>query len=88
MTYVRELPMCISRFGRTDIIEIVKDGVIKKTARMLLACGYREVDPEDCIICGGFTDIKLEFHVDTFIRVVKSKNFKYNSRNNQNFYKK
>ena len=59
--------MCISRFGRTDIIEIEKDGVLKKTARILLACGYREVDPEECICCGGFTNIKIELNIDTFI---------------------
>ena len=88
MIYVRELPMCISRFGRADITEVEKDGIIKKTARMLIACGYREVDPEECIICQGFTRVKLEFQVETFIRVVKGKNFKYKNRDNQNFYKK
>lgn len=69
MTYLRELPVCITRFGRTDIIE--DDN--KKIVRMILTCGYREVDPEECIICGGFQDVKLEYNVDTFIRSVKGK---------------
>ncbi len=81
MTYLRELPACIARFGRTDIIEKGE----KKIAKMILACGYREVDPEDCILCGGFQDVKLEFHVDTFIRVVKGKWFRPKSRDKQNF---
>ncbi len=72
MTYIRELPPCIARFGRTDIIE--NDN--KKIARMILACGYREVEPEECICCGGFQNIKLEYHVDTFIRVIKHSNLK------------
>lgn len=69
MTYLRELPACAVRFGRTDIIE----NNDKKIARMILTCGYREVDPEECIICRGFANVKLEFRVDTFIRVVKGK---------------
>lgn len=76
MTYIRELPICAARFGRTDIIEMEKDGFVKKTAKILLTCGYREVEPEECIICQGFADIKLELHVDTFIRAVKGQNFK------------
>ena len=78
MTYMRELPMCAARFGRTDIIEIEKNGVTKKTVKILLTCGYREVEPEECIICQGFTNVELEFQVDTFIRVVKGKYFKLN----------
>ena len=73
MTYMRELPMCTARFGRTDIIEIEKDGVMKKTVKIFLSCGYRDVEPEECIICQGFTNVELEFQVDTFIRVVKGK---------------
>lgn len=69
MTYFKELPICCIRFGRTDIIE--KDD--KRSARMIITCGYREVDPEDCIICGGFQDVKLEFHIDTFIRAINNR---------------
>lgn len=86
MTYFRELPKCVARFGRTDITEIEKNGIIKKTAKMLITCGYREVEPEECIICQGFTDIKLEFHIDTFIRVVKGKCFILKGRESQNFH--
>lgn len=68
MTYFRELPKCIIRFGRTDIIE----NGDKKLVKMIMTCGYREVYPEDCIVCGGFQNVKFEFRVDTFIRVVKS----------------
>lgn len=76
MTYIRELPMCAIRFGRTDIIEIERDGVMRKTAKIFLGCGYREVEPEECICCGGFTDVKIKFSVDTFIRLVKGKWFR------------
>lgn len=71
MTYVRELPMCNIRFGRSDILEIEIDGVTKKTAKIFIACGYRDVEPEECICCGGFTEVKMKFSIDTFIRVVK-----------------
>lgn len=81
MTYFRELPACIARFGRTDIIE----NEDKKIVRMILACGYREVYPEECIICGGFQDIKLEYHVNTFIRAVKGKCYRSKNRDKQNF---
>jgi hypothetical protein len=83
MTYLKELPVCQARFGRTDISE----NGDKKIARMILACGYREVGPEDCIICGGFQGVKLEFHVDTYIRAVRDKGFIPKSRDNQNFHK-
>ncbi len=79
MTYLRELPPCYSRFGRTEIIEEEINGVIKNIVKMILACGYREVEPDECIICGGFTDIRLEHHVNTFIRVVKGKTYRCGS---------
>lgn len=68
MTYLKELPACDSRFGRTDIDEISNDnGIVKKIARMILCCGYRDTDAEECILCGGFADIVLEMSIDTFI---------------------
>ena len=42
--YMKELPPCSARFGRTDHI----------SCRLYLACGYEEVCPEDCVMCGGF----------------------------------
>jgi len=72
MTYLRALPPCAIRFGRTDIIETGE----KKVAIMIMACGYREVEPEECIMCQGFTDTILECHVDTYIRIVKGKSFR------------
>ena len=86
MTYIRELPMCGARFGRTDIVEIEKDGVLKKTVRMLLTCGYREVDPEECICCGGFADITIKLNIDTFIRVVKGKHFRFKDIDNNQYF--
>lgn len=50
---------------------------------MIMACGYREVDPEECIMCQGFTDITLEYHIDTFIRIVKGKSFRFKGRYGQ-----
>lgn len=79
MTYLRELPVCSSRFGRTEIIEEEINGVIKKIVKMILACGYREVEPEECVLCRGFTEIMLEYHVNTFIRVVKGKTYRCGS---------
>lgn len=77
MTYLKELPACDSRFGRTDIDEVPNDnGAMKKIARVILCCGYRETDVEECILCGGFVRIVLEMAIDTFIipkkgRVIK-----------------
>ena len=82
MTYFKELPVCQARFGRTDIIEKGE----KKIAKLIIACGYREVDPEDCIICGGFQGVRLEFHVDTFIRIVKGKRFKIKGKDKRNYH--
>jgi hypothetical protein len=82
MTYIRELPACAIRFGRTDIIEKGE----KKIAIMIMACGYREVDPEECIMCQGFTDTTLEYHVDTFIRIVKGKSFRLKSMDRQDYH--
>ena len=72
MTYIRELPVCAIRFGRTDIIEKGE----KKIAVMIMACGYREVEPEECIMCQGFANTILECHVDTYIMIVKGKSFR------------
>lgn len=72
MTYVRALPVCSIRFGRTDIIETGE----KKIAVMIMACGYREVEPEECIMCQGFADTTLEYHIDTYIKLVKGKPFR------------
>lgn len=80
MTYLRELPPCYSRFGRTEIAEKEINGVIKNTARMILACGYREVEPEECVLCGGFTEVKLDYHVNTFIRIIKGKVYRYGNK--------
>ena len=69
MTYIKELPACDSRFGRTDIDEVPnKNGVVKKIARIIFCCGYRETDAEECILCGGFVNIFLEMTIDTFIK--------------------
>ena len=82
MTYLKELPVCIARFGRTDIIE----NGDKRIAKMILACGYREVEPEECILCQGFQDTKLEFKMDTFIRVVKGKWFRQKGIDKQDYH--
>lgn len=81
MTYLRELPPCMSRFGRTEIIENEINGVIKKVAKMILACGYREVEPDECIMCGGFSGVMLDYHINTFIRVIKGKVYRSGNRN-------
>ena len=68
MTYLNELPVCDSRFGRTDIDEVYDDnGGMKKIARIIFCCGYRETDAEECILCRGFVKIVLEMTIDTFI---------------------
>ena len=71
MTYFKELPVCRCRFGRTEIVEVVKGGIEKKIARMIMACGFREVDPEECILCQGFQNVKLELKIHTFIIMKK-----------------
>ncbi len=45
MTFVKDLPLCNCRYGRTEIIE-AENGK-KKTARIIICCGYREVDPKE-----------------------------------------
>lgn len=82
MTYFKELPVCKVRFGRTDIIE----NGDKKIARMIIACGFREVDPEECILCQGFQNVKLELKIHTFIRVVKGKWFRLKSKDKQDYH--
>lgn len=77
MTYLKELPACDSRFGRTDIEEVSNDnGVAKKIARIIFCCGYMETDAEECILCGGFVGIVLEMTIDTFIRTKKGSTIK------------
>ncbi len=71
MTYINELPPCSSRFGRTE----------HGTIRFFLACGYNEVYPEDCILCGGSKKAKLEFRVHTYIRQIKRKDVRNNGIN-------
>lgn len=77
MTYLKELPACDSRFGRTEIGEISdNNGGVKKTANVVLCCGYRETDAEECILCGGFVRIVLEMTIDTFIIPKKGRKIK------------
>lgn len=76
MTRISDLPLCSYRYGRTDIAEI-GDGP-KKIARIILCCGYREVEAEDCIMCTGFTDanVKFEFSIVTFMKITKDLRFR------------
>jgi len=75
MTRIRELPDCNYRFGRTNFIES-EDGK-KKTAKFVLCCGYREVEPEECIMCTGYTNnVKFEFEVISFMKFSKDLRFK------------
>lgn len=69
MTYVKDLPFCRGRFGRTSMV----DNGGKLVPRFILACGYREVDPEECICCGGFIRVKIELKIDTFIIMKKDR---------------
>jgi hypothetical protein len=82
MTLVKELPPCNCRYGRTEIIE-AEDGK-KKTARIIICCGYREVDPKECIDkCTGFPNSKLEFNVVSFMKLSKDLRFRsYKNSNN------
>lgn len=52
MPYVRDMPICNNRYGRTYLVEI--DGVL--VPRCVITCGYREVEPQECITCKGFRD--------------------------------
>lgn len=61
--FINEFPQCSLRFGRVE----------HGTSRFILTCGYNEVEPEDCIICGGSKKAKLEIRVHTYIRVIKRK---------------
>jgi hypothetical protein len=56
--YLNELPPCPARFGRIEIIEIIEKD--KKVVKTIITCGYREIDPEECIICGGFPKVKIK----------------------------
>ncbi len=69
MTLIKKLPECQSRFGRSEIIENEN----KKIAKLILACGYRDVSPEECIECGGFKNVRLEYQVQTFIKITKGR---------------
>jgi len=77
MTRICALPPCSYRYGRTDIVELDSG---KKTARMMICCGYRETDPEECIMCTGYFNIKFEFSVVHFIKAEKDLRFKGNKR--------
>ena len=61
MTYLNELPLCSSRFGRAE----------HGTLRLFMACGFNEVEPEDCIMCGGSKKARLEFRVHTYLKQTK-----------------
>lgn len=74
MTLIKDLPQCNYRYGRTDIIE--PEYGKKKTVRMIICCGYREVDPKECINCTGFPDTKFEFKVVSFMKISKDLRFK------------
>lgn len=69
MTYIKELPDCRARFGRTSMVEKGE----RLVPRCIITCGYREVDPEECIVCQGFTKVKLEIKIETFMRITKGK---------------
>lgn len=74
MTFVKELPPCNCRYGRTEIIE-TEDGK-KKTARIIVCCGYREVDIKECIEkCTGFPNAKFGYTVESLIKL--SNDFKF-----------
>ena len=82
MTFVKDLPPCNYRYGRTEIIE-AENGK-KKTARIIICCGYREVDPKECIDnCTGFPNVRLEFNVLSFMRTSKDLRFR-NFKNSNN----
>ena len=72
VTYVKDLPKCKARFGRTQLVE-KNDKLIPRFA---LACGYRYIDAEECIECRGFTRVRLELKIDTFIVITKGKKYK------------
>ena len=75
MTLIKEFPACKYRYGRTHITES-EDGK-KKIAKLIICCGYREVDPKECIEnCTGFPNIKFEFKVVSFIKLTKDLRFK------------
>lgn len=69
MTFIKDLPECPVRFGRTEIIE----NGDKKVAKLVMACGYREVEPKECIRCRGFKDVRLEFQIHTYIKIIKGR---------------
>ena len=75
MTRISAFPSCSYRYGRSDIFE-KDDG--RKTARLVICCGLTDVEPEDCIMCGGFTNAncKFEFGIVSFIKASKDLRFK------------
>lgn len=82
MTLIKDLPACNYRYGRTEIIE--QDGG-KRTARIIICCGYREIDPLECIDkCTGFPDVKFEFKVVPFMKLSKDLRFKQGKQSNKN----
>lgn len=67
MTYFKDLPPCNYRYGRTEIIE--NEECNKKTVRIIICCGYREVDPEECIYkCTGFPNAIIKLSNDFKLR--------------------
>lgn len=72
MTFVKELPVCIVRFGRASMVEKGD----KLVPRFTIACGYRDVEPEECIICTGIQNAYVELKFDTYIQIVKGKKLK------------
>ncbi len=79
MTRVSELPACSSRFGRTDIVE--SENGDKKIARIIICCGYREVDTGECVTCTGFKNAKLVLNVEHFIKSGKDLRFRGRGKN-------
>ncbi len=79
MTRIAALPECSYRFGRTEIVELEDNN--KKVAKLILCCGYREVDTEECIMCTGFKNVKLELRIEHFMKASKDLRFKSRKKN-------
>ncbi len=78
MTRIRELPDCPVRIGRTDFVE--SDDGNKKTVRLLLCCGYREVEAQECIVCTGFKNATLLLKIEHFMK--SSRDLRFKNRKN------
>lgn len=77
MTRISAFPPCSYRYGRTDIVELDSG---KRTARIIICCGYRETYPEECIMCPGYFNIKFEFSIVHFMKAEKDLRFQGNKR--------